>query len=196
MEELSTRERILDVALDLFIEQGYDKTSLREIAERMGFTKAALYYHFPSKADILGALHMRMHGLIDGPASALGDDEVTTEVFEVFLTACLDQMRASEKLFALHRVNQTALAQIHLEGHEGTHEELEELARRVFASPGLSLEQRLRMAAAFAVAFITPMMVGGLVPTVTLDDPVVTSFLSDVVHGILHPASSVVPGKG
>ncbi len=39
--EQSTRERILDVALDLFVEKGYDKTSLREIAERMGFTKAA-----------------------------------------------------------------------------------------------------------------------------------------------------------
>lgn len=48
-----TREQILDVALDLFIEQGYDKTSLREIAERLGVTKAALYYHFKSKEDIV-----------------------------------------------------------------------------------------------------------------------------------------------
>ena len=56
-EERSTRERILDVALDLFVDQGYDKTSLREIAEKMGFSKAALYYHFASKADILMGLH-------------------------------------------------------------------------------------------------------------------------------------------
>ena len=48
-----TRDRILTVALDLFAEQGYDKTSLREIAERVGVTKAALYYHFKSKGDIL-----------------------------------------------------------------------------------------------------------------------------------------------
>ena len=61
----STRERILDVALDLFVEQGYDKTSLREIAEKMGFSKAALYYHFASKADILMGLHMRMHSALD-----------------------------------------------------------------------------------------------------------------------------------
>src|ERR1700744_2476893 len=51
-----TRERILDVALELFNDQGYDATSLREIAERLGITKAALYYHFRSKDDILGAL--------------------------------------------------------------------------------------------------------------------------------------------
>ena len=57
----STRERILDVALDLFIEKGFDGTSLREIAEKLGFTKAALYYHYASKDDILMALHMRMH---------------------------------------------------------------------------------------------------------------------------------------
>src|SRR5580704_5068273 len=57
----STRARILDVALDLFNEQGYDKTSLREIAARLGFTKAALYYHFERKEDLLLELHLRLH---------------------------------------------------------------------------------------------------------------------------------------
>ena len=49
----STRERIQSIALELFAEQGYEKTSLREIAERLGVTKAALYYHFKSKEDIV-----------------------------------------------------------------------------------------------------------------------------------------------
>src|SRR4026207_574311 len=48
-----TRERIQRVALELFTEQGYEATSLREIAERLGVTKAALYYHFKSKEDIV-----------------------------------------------------------------------------------------------------------------------------------------------
>jgi AcrR family transcriptional regulator len=47
-----TRARIQQVALELFAEQGYERTSLREIAERLGVTKAALYYHFKSKEDI------------------------------------------------------------------------------------------------------------------------------------------------
>jgi len=47
-----TRERILDAALSLFAEKGYDATSMREIAEQLHITKAALYYHFDSKADI------------------------------------------------------------------------------------------------------------------------------------------------
>ena len=40
----------------LFVDRGYDKTS-REIAERLGVTKAAIYYHFRSREDILMALH-------------------------------------------------------------------------------------------------------------------------------------------
>lgn len=51
-----TRERIRTVAMELFTERGYDKTSLREIAERLGVTKAALYYHFRTKEDIVASL--------------------------------------------------------------------------------------------------------------------------------------------
>src|SRR5689334_8569520 len=60
----NARARIQEVALDLFIEEGYDKTSLREIAERLGVTKAALYYHFPTKEDIVSSMvEDRMAGL-------------------------------------------------------------------------------------------------------------------------------------
>ena len=41
-----TREQIRRLALQLFAERGYDGTSLREIADRLGITKAAVYYHF------------------------------------------------------------------------------------------------------------------------------------------------------
>jgi AcrR family transcriptional regulator len=60
-----TRQRIQAVALELFAEQGYDKTSLREIAERLGVTKAALYYHFKSKEDIVSSLVEDFFGQID-----------------------------------------------------------------------------------------------------------------------------------
>lgn len=51
-----TREQIQTIALELFAEQGYDGTSLREIAERLGMTKAAVYYHFKTKEEILTSL--------------------------------------------------------------------------------------------------------------------------------------------
>jgi AcrR family transcriptional regulator len=51
-----TRSRLRELALQLFAEQGYEKTSLREIAEQLGVTKAALYYYFKSKEDIVRSL--------------------------------------------------------------------------------------------------------------------------------------------
>jgi AcrR family transcriptional regulator len=51
-----TRSRLRELALKLFAEQGYEKTSLREIAEQLGVTKAALYYYFKSKEDIVRSL--------------------------------------------------------------------------------------------------------------------------------------------
>jgi AcrR family transcriptional regulator len=54
--EDDTRTRIQRIALELFTENGYEATSLREIAERLGVTKAALYYHFKTKDEIIESL--------------------------------------------------------------------------------------------------------------------------------------------
>src|ERR1022692_891460 len=62
-----TRERIQSVALELFAGQGYEKASRREIAERLGVTKAALYYHFKSKEDIAASGVEASFGPIDAP---------------------------------------------------------------------------------------------------------------------------------
>jgi AcrR family transcriptional regulator len=51
-----TRQQVLDTAVELFAERGYDSTSLQMIADRMGLTKAAVYYHFHAKSDILQAI--------------------------------------------------------------------------------------------------------------------------------------------
>ncbi|MFI5958499.1 TetR/AcrR family transcriptional regulator [Cryptosporangium sp. NPDC051539] len=51
-----TRQRILDAATELFEQRGFAGTSIRDLAVRVGMTKAALYYHFPSKEEVLAAL--------------------------------------------------------------------------------------------------------------------------------------------
>jgi AcrR family transcriptional regulator len=56
MPSRNTRERILEIARDLFARQGYTGTTIADIASRLGTTTAALYYHFGSKADILDSL--------------------------------------------------------------------------------------------------------------------------------------------
>jgi AcrR family transcriptional regulator len=56
MTAADTRRRILAIAAELFSRQGYTGTSIADIARELGTTTAALYYHFPSKADILAGL--------------------------------------------------------------------------------------------------------------------------------------------
>jgi AcrR family transcriptional regulator len=51
-----TKTEIHRAAVELFSTQGYEKTSLREIAEQVGITKASLYYHYSSKQDLLRAI--------------------------------------------------------------------------------------------------------------------------------------------
>src|ERR1700755_164201 len=51
-----TERRILEAARELFTERGYAGTSIRDIAERLSMTKAALYYHSQNKQDVLAAL--------------------------------------------------------------------------------------------------------------------------------------------
>lgn len=51
-----TRDAILDAAADLFIEKGYAGTSLRDVADRAGIGRTALYHHFRNKEEILSLL--------------------------------------------------------------------------------------------------------------------------------------------
>ncbi|WP_067663958.1 TetR/AcrR family transcriptional regulator [Nocardia miyunensis] len=52
----STKEAIRDAAIRLFSVKGFDQTSLREVADAVGITKASLYYHYASKLDLLLAV--------------------------------------------------------------------------------------------------------------------------------------------
>jgi len=50
------RDRIIELALDYFGQQGYHGTSMREIARGTGLSQAGLLYHFPTKTDLLTAV--------------------------------------------------------------------------------------------------------------------------------------------
>jgi AcrR family transcriptional regulator len=74
-----TREKIQAVALELFAEHGYEKTSLREIAERLDVTKAALYYHFNTKEDIVVSLFDKLLADMDEIIAWLREQPGTLE---------------------------------------------------------------------------------------------------------------------
>ncbi|MDP1819136.1 MAG: TetR/AcrR family transcriptional regulator [Acidimicrobiales bacterium] len=50
------REEILDVAAEIFGKKGYRAATLNDVAKAMGFTRAALYYYFENKQEMLAAL--------------------------------------------------------------------------------------------------------------------------------------------
>lgn len=176
-EVKSTRDRILDVALDLFIEKGYDKTSLREIAEPLGFSKAALYYHFASKEDILMALHMRIHEFGIDALARMANLEPTVALWAELLEQLVDQMLANRKIFLLHERNQAAFEAMHREEHDAQHEDLQEQLRRVLADDRLSVRDRVRLSASFGAVMASIVIAGDAFEAIPSDE------LSEILRG-------------
>ena len=179
-----TRDRILDIALDLFTEQGYDGTSLRQIADQLGVTKAALYYHFSSKDEILLALHMRLHEFgREALLKMAAQEPVTLELWGELLDEVVDAMLAQRKLVLLHERNQAALEKLHRAEHDAEHEDLQNQFRRVLADTRIPLEDRVRMAASFGVLFSGLFLSGEAFASTT--DEELGSLLRRILHDVL-----------
>jgi len=67
-----TRERIQDVARELFLQQGVQRTSLQDIADKLGITKPALYYHFASRDELIRSI---VQPLIDDGEQFIAEKE-------------------------------------------------------------------------------------------------------------------------
>jgi AcrR family transcriptional regulator len=178
-----TRDRILDVALDLFIEQGYDKTSLRQIAEPLGFTQAAIYYHFAAKEDILVALHLRLHELARPVLEQLATQSGPSG-WAAVLRGLVDTVLANRQLFVLHQRNQTALAGLHIKGHDGDHEEIEQQFRQVLGDPSISARDRIRLGCALGALLSVLMSLNDLAD---LSPEVYGDLLREAITDLLEP---------
>ena len=157
-----TRQEILDAALVLFAEQGYDKTSLREIAEQVGVTKAALYYHFPSKDEILVALLEPVLAVQEDLLAELrADTWLDPATWTASLERALEVILENRALVSLVERNSAAVLSI---AHEGrwaeSHLELHQRTEALFADERLPLEARVRLACALG-AVLSVVQIGG-----------------------------------
>jgi AcrR family transcriptional regulator len=88
-----TKQLILETAQRLFDEQGYDATSLRQIAEAVGMTKAAVYYHYPAKEHLLLELTRpmldAMSELVTGMRTGAAD---STTALSAYLDLLVDHL--------------------------------------------------------------------------------------------------------
>ena len=88
-----TKERILQTALRLFAEDGYEAVSVSTIAGELGMTKGALYKHYKNKQDIFDSIVARME---QRDAEQAGDYEVpegtVEEMEEAYQNTSLEQL--------------------------------------------------------------------------------------------------------
>jgi AcrR family transcriptional regulator len=108
----NTRQRIQDVALELFAEQGYEKTSLREIAERLEVTKAALYYHFKTKEDILVSLFQDLTRPIDELIEWAREQPHTLDTKQEVLRRYSEGLAGASRLFRFMQENQATVREL------------------------------------------------------------------------------------
>ena len=144
-----TRDDILAVAIELFTEQGYEATSLRQISERLGFSKAALYYHFKSKEDILRAALEPMIVYINGFVDRTEDVE-SLEAWWITIEGVIDWIFDHYALFGLMERNRKVVRLMAEHSHEfQSHERLHQRIDEILSDPKIDTEDRLRMMLAF-----------------------------------------------
>jgi AcrR family transcriptional regulator len=160
-----TRQRAIGVALELFAAQGYEKTSLREIADRLGITKAALYYHFASKEALLGAIMDNLVAPIDElvawsesqPRSAATRQEVLRRLAELLSGQWSEWLRFAQE-------NQPALRE-----HREVGQQMQARIVRLIGAlidPQADLPEQLR-----ALLAVVAVYIGNLAPAVGMLQP-------------------------
>ena len=87
-ETETTRQHILDTALELFRKQGYVRTTLEQIAQRAGYTRGAIYWHYKNKQELLMMLAEEVEG------------EVESEINDIF---CSEPKSLEELIHMAHR---------------------------------------------------------------------------------------------
>jgi AcrR family transcriptional regulator len=144
-----TRTRIQEIAVGLFTEHGYEGTSLREIAERLGVTKAALYYHFKSKEDIIRSLMDDYFGQVDSLVAWAQGQPRTPEVRAEILRRYLDMVADRHHVYRMLHQNQAALASLKSgEDHGQLFKVRMNAIVSLLAEPDASLSERVRATAA------------------------------------------------
>ncbi|MGH3398255.1 MAG: TetR/AcrR family transcriptional regulator, partial [Streptosporangiaceae bacterium] len=128
---------------------GYEKTSLREIAERLNVTKAALYYHFKSKEDIVASLVedyvSQIDDLIAWGSSQPRTAPTRTEILRRYVGIVTD----GHQVFRMLHQNQAAASS--MSGSKGRSELFKERLRALadlLSEPGATLAEQLRPAMA------------------------------------------------
>jgi AcrR family transcriptional regulator len=178
-----TRARIQQVAVELFTEHGYEGTSLREIAERLDVTKAALYYHFRSKEDIVRSLVEDYFGQMDALIAWGTEQPRTTELRGAILSRYVSIVAEGDKVFRMLHQNQAAVSTLASAKSRGElfQERMHSLID-LLTGPGAQLDERLRAAMALGGISVGWMFFADQVPDRRELSEVVGRIAQDIVE--------------
>ncbi|MEU2039478.1 MULTISPECIES: TetR/AcrR family transcriptional regulator [Nocardia] len=176
-----TKSAIRDAAVKLFGAKGFEQTSLREVADAVGITKASLYYHYASKLDLLLAIidpivdHMR--SVVDDLDQVPHDAESIRQVLRTYLRGLIHHRDAG----ALVVRDTVAIINAMADRYPDLMDASQAL-REWLAGPDATEEAQLRACAALeviGVALVSKELVPGA------DDSLVESSLLDAATCVL-----------
>lgn len=140
-----TRSRVLRIAADLFVRQGYVETSLSQIARRLGLTKAAVLYHFPTKDAILMELAEPMLAALEGildAAETTPPRQARWAVIEGILDVSFEHLRLLAIANAAWVARDPLFARV---------VDINNRASTIIAGPGAGLREQVRASAVLAL---------------------------------------------
>ncbi len=110
-DEKPTREKILEAAIDLFAERGYNGTSMRDIAGAVGIRESAIYKHYAGKDAILQAIfayaEARIYAPLPPSQNTAGSDE--RSIFRDMLGGLPGFLKADPTLIRISRIMLTEM---------------------------------------------------------------------------------------
>ncbi|TMR11438.1 TetR family transcriptional regulator [Nonomuraea turkmeniaca] len=136
-----TSERILEAARALFAARGYRATSMQAIADEVGISKAALYYHFDSKEEILRRLTIPLLDELEAVLAEAESGDSAEEVRWRAIEGYVDVHLRHRQTLTMLVKDMTLLVQAPIADRFRT---AIALANELVAGPGCGLEQRVR----------------------------------------------------
>jgi AcrR family transcriptional regulator len=98
------RERLETAALDLFVENGYEETTVAQIADRAGLNRATFFRHFADKREVLFGGEEILAGLFADAIRTASPDATLTECLQAAYSAADGAMTAQQRAKAAQRV--------------------------------------------------------------------------------------------
>jgi TetR/AcrR family transcriptional regulator len=196
MDEDNNKAKILECALELFADKGYDGVGINAICEEAELSKPTLYYYFGSKAGLFGSILYVYYGKLEdvlrkvcvyhaNPESYEEDVKpVLINIAKTYINFAKNNQTFYRMMMALHFVPQNSTAaEISDKYHKIQYEYVEEIFQQ-FANVHENLRGKARLSALSFISAINAQIAFWLRGYSPLDDHTVESLVKQFMHGI------------